>query len=267
MDALRWILLAAGVLLIIGLYVWGLRSNRRSASRPAERAARVDPPVASRSQSAPRIEPGLGAAGDAATDEPPGPGRSEEADVAPVRSGPAVRREPRIEAQAPPPTTAGLRPAARAATEGEGAEAAAPANKIIAVRIVAPPPETFAGAALREAIEQEGLVFGRYQIFHRLDPAGEPVFSLASLREPGTFDLATMEQGTFRGVAMFTVLPGPLPGADALDALIESARAIAGRLGGLLQDERGMALGVVRVGQLRESAAPYAPARAATPGG
>ena len=135
-------------------------------------------------------------------------------------------------------------------------------QQIIALRIVAPPPSVFQGGSLREALEAAGLVFGRYQIFHRLDASGQPVFSAASLREPGTFDLAGMERASFRGVALFAVLPGPLPGSDAFDALLEAARTIAGRLGGLLQDERGVALGPVRTAELRESAATFAYARA-----
>ena len=145
--------------------------------------------------------------------------------------------------------------------------AAQPAQQVIALRIVAPPAEVFEGAALRAAIEAEGLAFGRYQIFHRLDASGRTVFSLASLKEPGTFDVATMDRGSFRGVALFVVLPSPLPGGDAFDALLAAARAIAGRLGGLLQDERGVVLGPVRIGQLRAGAADFEPSRRPAPGG
>jgi cell division protein ZipA len=153
------------------------------------------------------------------------------------------------------------------ARDGEEPPAAPPAQQIIALRVVAPPAEPFDGAALRAAIEAEGFTFGRYQIFHRLDAAGRTVFSLASLKEPGTFDVATMGRASFRGVALFVVLPGPLPGGDAFDALLAAARAIAGRLGGLLQDERGVALGPVRIGQLRAAAAAIEPSRAPTPDG
>jgi cell division protein ZipA len=83
------------------------------------------------------------------------------------------------------------------------------------------------------------------------------VFSLASLKEPGTFDRETMDEASYRGVAMFAVLPGPLDGERAFDELVAAARAIAARLGGLVQDERGVALGVARAGQLREDAAAF----------
>lgn len=263
MDELRWILLAAGVLLIAGVYLWGLRSNRRSAAPESERTLRVEPVVASRPQGSARIEPGVGLGDDSVgTPESAAPITFDAAAERGVRSGAPVRREPRLEppAQSTPSVSAGDRP-------GTGGEepAAPPAHQIIALRLVAPPTGAFEGAALRAAIEAEGLVFGRYQIFHRVDASGRAVFSLASLKEPGTFDVSTMDRGSFRGVAMFVVLPGPLPGGDAFDALIATARAIAGRLGGLLQDERGVALGPVRIGQLRASAAVFEPTRATAP--
>ena len=63
-----------------------------------------------------------------------------------------------------------------------------PPQKIIAMRVNAVPPSHLDGARLKQALLAEGLEFGRYDIFHRLHPDGRPVFSVASLREPGTFD-------------------------------------------------------------------------------
>jgi cell division protein ZipA len=257
MDELRWILLGAGVALIAGVYLWGLRARRSGAASRSERAARPAPAVA------PRIEPAVGTGDDAVgTPESAAPFAFDTAEEHPPRAGVALRREPRLEPrldpslQADPPTLPPT-PAGAAA----GAEPAAPPSQlIVALRVVAPPAESFDGAALRAAIEAEGLVFGRYQVFHRLDAAGRSLFSLASLREPGSFDLATMDRAAYRGVALFAVLPGPLPGAEVFDELVATTRAIAGRLGGLLQDERGAVLGPLRSAQLRASAAAIPPA-------
>ena len=43
MSELRWILLVAGVLLIAGIYLWGVRARRRSAAPRHERMTRVEP--------------------------------------------------------------------------------------------------------------------------------------------------------------------------------------------------------------------------------
>jgi len=84
------------------------------------------------------------------------------------------------------------------------------------------------------------------------DKSGRPVVSLASLREPGTFDPATMAGAAYAGVALFSVLPGPVPAQQAFEELLAVGRSFAGRLGGNLQDERGAPLSMQRVAQLRE---------------
>ena len=138
-------------------------------------------------------------------------------------------------------------------------------QKIVAVRVVAAAGSQFTGSQLLDALGTDGFTFGRYQIFHRLDDAGRPVVSLASLKEPGTFDPESMPDAQFRGVALFTVMPGPLPGVRAFDELIVTARALAATLGGQLQDERGSPLSLVRIGHLREEVAEFERARGAAP--
>jgi cell division protein ZipA len=140
-----------------------------------------------------------------------------------------------------------------------------PPQKILALRIAAPASSPFDGRSLREAIAAEGLEFGRYKVFHRLHADGQAVFSLASLKEPGTFDPAAMDGLSYRGVAMFAVLPGPVAPAQALEQLLEAARGIAERLGGVLQDDRGAPLSVARIDQLRAELATVGRSRPAAP--
>jgi cell division protein ZipA len=141
-----------------------------------------------------------------------------------------------------------------------------PAQRIVALRIIAAGGGVFEGAQLIEALATDGFVFGRYQIFHRLDESGRPIVSLASLKEPGTFDPDNMPGMDFRGIALFTVLPGSLPALRAFDELIVTARALAATLGGQLQDERGAPLSLARIGQLREDVAGFERARDTAPG-
>ncbi len=275
-EDLRWILLVAGVLLIAGVYLWGLRARRRSAAPAHERAVRSEAPVQGRAAVAtmPRREPGLepesgsnepGRAMPASGPEPLPVIEVDREEVALARQAQAGRREPRIDA---PPTASS--PARARAADAAGAPSPAvrpPApQKIVALRITAPAATPFDGRALREAVQAERLEFGRYQVFHRLHADGEPVFSLASLKEPGTFDPATMDGASYRGVAMFAILPGPLPAAQAFDVLVEAAGALAGRLGGLLQDERGAALSMARLEQLRAELVAFERARSPAAG-
>lgn len=295
MDQLRWILLAAGALLVAGIYVWGLRARRRSAAPEHERAGRVEPArTVTLVAEEPRAEPRLDSQDDAAEPvqppvpetrdrpavrRPAGPVRREprleadgEADsgAAPAAARSEPRSEPRIEPRIEPrsePRIETGRETAEAtkreppAASGRGAAPRAAAQKIVALRLVAPPGEQFEGARLLETLGASGFAFGRYQIFHRLDPAGRPLVSLASLREPGTFDPQRMPELSFRGVVLFAVIPGPLPAGRAFDELIATSRDLAAKLGAQLQDEHGGPLSVQRIGQLRSEVADYERAR------
>lgn len=284
MQELRWILLAAGIALIVALYVLGVRARRRSAAPGLGRATRVEAPPLSGIES-PRIEPRVDVADDAALDfEAPATAIDEvpivDFEVEPepepaAASSEAHRRAPIPEVNRPDPipavhrrepTFAAPADAPRPAPPPRDASAPRQRQKIIALRVTAPAPERFEGAFLEEALRAEGFAFGRFGIFHRLDAAGRPILSLASLLEPGTFDPATMARCSYPGVALFAVLPGPVSAPQALEELVESGRYLAERLGGSLLDDRGAALSVQRIGQLREEVLDFERGHAASRG-
>ncbi|MBP9590994.1 MAG: hypothetical protein KBE42_02930 [Steroidobacteraceae bacterium] len=283
MQELRWILLAAGIALIVALYVLGVRARRRSAAPGLGRATRVEAPPLSGIES-PRIEPRVDVADDAALDfEAPATAIDEvpivdfevEPEPEPAAASEAHRREPIPEVHRPDPipavhrrepTFAAPADAPRPAPPPRDASAPRQRQKIIALRVTAPAPERFEGAFLEEALRAEGFAFGRFGIFHRLDAAGRPILSLASLLEPGTFDPATMARCSYPGVALFAVLPGPVSAPQALEELVESGRYLAERLGGSLLDDRGAALSVQRIGQLREEVLDFERGHAASRG-
>ena len=285
MNELRWILLTAGLLLIAGIYAWGLRTRRRAAAPEHERMARVEPARTVPVVAEPAEDEPEGAVDDALIEATERPGVEEfedfEEDTAPRRATGTTRREPRIEPSFdsrydPGVTTSRVEPRFEPepvpAAEPVRAERQAPAaepprksqqQKIVAVRVVAATGSQFAGDRLLDALQADGFSFGRYQIFHRLDDSGRPLVSLASLKEPGTFDPDAMPGSQFRGVALFAVMPGPLPALRAFDELIVTARALAATLGGQLQDERGGPLTLQRIGHLREEVAEFERARGA----
>jgi len=123
---------------------------------------------------------------------------------------------------------------------------------IVALRLVAPQPERFAGRSLRQALAAEGFVLGRFAIFHKPDEEQRAVLSAASLSRPGTFDVETMDSQHYGGLSLFAVLPGPKPPPQAFDELIVTARNLNERLCGILQDEQGSPLTPARIALLRE---------------
>jgi cell division protein ZipA len=125
-------------------------------------------------------------------------------------------------------------------------------RRIVALRLVAPQPERFAGRSVRQALTAEGFVLGRFAIFHKPDEEQRAVLSAASLTRPGTFDVETMDSQHYGGLSLFAVLPGPKPPPQAFDELIVTARNLNERLRGILQDEQGGPLTPARIALLRE---------------
>jgi len=302
MTELRWILLAAGLVLIAGIYAWGMRARSRAGradeaeTRPAvftggasgferpepsvaaddpetEEERRLSVPAASR-----RIEPSLTIDDDGGDTTPREPGAriDFEDDVTTLpglgaRREPTVsmhgelvsggRAEPTLRPRATPPAVepevaiAATRPAPVAHESPPAPTEAKPQKapqRIFALRVTAQAAERFDGLALLEALRAESLTHGRYDIFHRLHTDGRPVFSVASLKEPGRFDLQTMPATQYPGVALFAVMPGPVSAAEAFDEMLFTARALATHLTGTIGDERGVPLTAARVAAFRE---------------
>jgi cell division protein ZipA len=138
------------------------------------------------------------------------------------------------------------------ATESPSAETPPRHQRIIAVRLLGRDNQRIEGAVLKAALGSEGLEFGRYSIYHRIVDGGRPLYSVASLVEPGSFDPNLMESLRFPGISMFAVFPGPLPAPQCFDELLSTARRLADRLGATLQDDSGSSLTGQRVLSIRE---------------
>lgn len=267
MNELRWILLVAGALLIVGIYVWGVRARGRGAPgletsrRPAsfghdeagsrtDEAAGRDGPQSFEAETTPpanarRLEPSITLDDDiesvpaierreptfAARADSAAPLRVEttggraEPTLAPRAEVAFEARRPEMVAPAhatpsPPPTRA-----AEPVVAPDPAKPKRPPQKIFAVRVSANGATRMPGERVLAALQEEGLRFGRYQIFHRLHDDGRPVFSVASLKDPGTFDPQAMPGIEYPGVLVFAVLPGPVGAGEAFDEMLFTARA------------------------------------------
>ncbi|SFC93390.1 cell division protein ZipA [Thiohalospira halophila DSM 15071] len=162
--------------------------------------------------------------------------------VAPHRRSAAPEPEPESE---PEPEPEGERPPR---PPGED-------DLILALFVTAPEGSAFPGSALATALGEAGLRFGSMEIFHWYHAGGgageEPVFSVASMVEPGTLEKLDETFAT-PGLAFFCQLPGPRPGMESLEAMLAAARRVAYDLGGELLDERRSTLTDQTVGHLRD---------------
>ncbi|HWY95131.1 MAG TPA: cell division protein ZipA C-terminal FtsZ-binding domain-containing protein [Steroidobacteraceae bacterium] len=277
---LRWILLCLSLPLLAGIWWW---TARRAGQIPGNSELReptpsVDPPRHADSSGDLPAEPApqprdwgvppfeplnirtaefdhvpvLDAPMTAGTDPAPTPGSVRATAPAPAR------------APTPPPpmrpmfTTGPISEQSdRAAAAPPQAPNAAELQRIVTIRVCTVGEARWSGSQLMAALELHGLAFGRYQVFHRKHADGRSLFCVASLIEPGTFDIAEMADQEYRGVTLFAVLPGPIKPIETMDELLGTARGLAEELSGMVQDAKGMPLSPQRAAALREDIARF----------
>jgi FtsZ-interacting cell division protein ZipA len=287
MSDLRWILLAAGVVFLIVLTAWESRRSRLARAAALDRAramADVLPFEQTAGISEAGSEPELGAltgkdveldaagrAGDEVflidaevamqADDAQEVIRADRAErvAAPQRPGVAVDLEATDEALLPVgPHRDGdaevpLGPR-EAPIPGELSVEWPPEEqrRIVSVRIVSTAEQRLSGRTTRQALAACGFVHGPYRIFHQPDSEGHALLSCASLSKPGVFDPASMDYQRYSGLSLFTVLPGTLPVAEAVDHLLNTALELAERLQARMLDDEGRALDAARIAELRD---------------
>ena len=222
MPELRWILLLVGIGVIAGIYLW----HRRSTSDSVRTAPRVTEPtvtdqglasVSNSIQTGSAIEPHLS--------EPLAiiPEAAPEESVATPASKPINETEPKKE-------------------------------KIISLRIATRANDQLLGVEVVNALMQCGLEHGQYKIFHQFSDGDkrELMFSVASLVEPGSFDLDALEEMNLPGLSVFMILPGPTDGVSAFREMLAVSRRLAEKLNCELLDDTGSTLSAQAASYLRE---------------
>jgi cell division protein ZipA len=262
---LRWILLGLSIVLLAGIWWWGRRRSAQSPGNAELREPALEPQ---------RPEPAISAVG--SEHEPMQPARewgvppfeplnirTTDYDRVPILDAPMmVNADPLpapVNVSAPviaPPTgrvpTLAPEPIDRSTAAPVHTANSSERQKIVTIRVCAAGDERWSGAALLAAFELHGLAYGRYQVFHRRHVDGRSLFCVASLVEPGTFDVARMATEEFRGVTLFAVLPGPVEPLETIDELLAAARGLALELSGMVQDGKGLPLSPQRAAALRE---------------
>jgi cell division protein ZipA len=238
MSELRWILLAVGLLIVAYAYWRGRREHQRR-ERATER--RIEP-VVGREPPAPepivggRTEPRLGIVTPRVTEPARVPGPAANADT--------------------PPAHDEIEPAPANPAEQKGAPTAAPATKIVALRIARRDGTRIPGTMVLGALAAEGLEFGEHNIFHREVPApggGRHVlFSVANMVKPGELDPMRAGHEDFPGLTIFMMLPGPRPGGRLLSEMLSAARRIATALDADVLDDHGSTLSRQTADHLRD---------------
>ena len=128
-----------------------------------------------------------------------------------------------------------------AARQGAGKDATGQADTAVGARIIslfisAPEGIDFSADEIFQAAGECGLMFGELDIFHHHGSGAEkmvrPLFSVADMYEPGSFDPDNTESRRTRGLTLFMCLPTPVEDARAFELMLDSARKLADLLGG-----------------------------------
>lgn len=265
MENLRWILIFAGVAILVLLYLSGRQSSssrrqendlNRSARKSGSASEPLDPLLGDDAFAEP-----LNEFDDVGMDDPlerPGgqnPPKKRLAQSEAVQSGLggisskieafgsklSPRRKARVAASEPADT---------------GAADKAYASKIVTLHVVSPEGQLMNGALLLEQFEQRGYHYGDMNIFHSMHD-GKTVFSVAKLVVPGTFDINDMDSFQTPGISLILQLPGPVPADVAFEVLLSEAHEIADALGATVLDADRSTLSKQTVQHMREGIYEY----------
>ena len=128
-------------------------------------------------------------------------------------------------------------------------------DKIVTLYIAAKAGQVLRGPDIVVAAEKAGLTYGHMNVFHRLvesHPERGPIFSVANIRKPGSFEMGEIQALETPAIAFFLTLPAPVSALDAWDAMLPAAQRMAELLDGVVLDESRNALGRQRIAGLRD---------------
>jgi cell division protein ZipA len=109
-------------------------------------------------------------------------------------------------------------------------------EQVISLYVMSSPDNPFSGGAILDAVNEVGLEYGEMQIFHHFGigevPLDRPIFSMADMFKPGSFDLDSIESHQTKGLSLFMCLPLPIDGLIVFELMLNTSERLAEILGG-----------------------------------
>jgi len=209
-ESLRWILLAAGAVFVVVIYIIGRSRRRRNHSMVDDMEEEL-PEFTARSLD--DVDEGVGEVRIVS---------SGDADISDEDLSGFAADDERLEQE-------------ENTSDIKQADTTLP-NDIIVLYILAKPNLQLAGAQLNSAAQAMGLSFGDMNIFHYTKD-GRNVFSLANMLEPGSFDANTIHDINTTGLTVFMRIQGDDP-LDDLTEMLQRSYQLAGLLDARLCNHR-----------------------------
>ncbi len=279
MEYFRWILLVAGLLLIIYMFISGRRKNKESSYINTKGKEDSDPLFTDRRAQRNDIRSGGDTELDSTVDpydvlaineDMEGINLNEDMDFfTPLDDMSRVTPVPE-----PPPKllasitekieafSAKLTPKRKARIDASAARSSnnqilqPDEEKILSLCVTAAEGDYLDGAEMYAIFMQRGYDFGEMGIFHSRYK-GKSIFSVANMLEPGSFDVATIESMQTPGITLFLQLPGPIAADVLFEVLVSEASDIARALGASVRDNRRSNLTKQTIQHMREDVYQY----------
>jgi cell division protein ZipA len=239
-EELRTVLTVIGVLLIGGIFghgIWSIRKNKEQL-QDYKKADRNEPGFGGKSPD----KEGLDLHGVGKPQAKGGetkPERSDPVINVPEVDEPSQQIEPTLESVEPeiktPEPQAKAKPKVNARTPAEPAKP----SEVLIIHVSMPDNQTISGASLLPQLVSMGFKFGEMDIFHRHENSagtGPILFSLASMYNPGTFDIDNMEQLATKGLSLFMSLPGEGEALQNFNMMHNAAKKVSEEFGGQILD-------------------------------
>ncbi len=227
MESLRWILLAAGILFVLLIYILGRSRRRRNHSMVDE--LEDDLPEFS-AQNLDNLDEGVGEVR-IITGAGSGAGFNvDEEDIAAVNTSTENDQLDDELNKAPENITA----------EDDATSRSNNPSDIIVLYILPKGDQYLIGSQINSSAQAMGLTFAEMNIFH-FKRNGRNVFGLANMLEPGSFDANTIHDLKTTGLTVFMQIQGDDP-LDDLTEMLQRSYQLAGLLDARLCNHKREAL-------------------------
>ena len=131
-------------------------------------------------------------------------------------------------------------------------------DDILVLYITSPSHISFNGLSISKAADEVGMVYGHMNIFHHFGPgklhSGQPLFSLANMHEPGSFDLGRMADLKTKGLAVFMYSPASIDASVVFELFLNTTQRLSSLLGGTVRTADNDVLTNTAIRALREKA-------------
>lgn len=257
MNELRILLLIFGGCIVAGIYIWGTMKGRKQQRQQTVRdpLPKEDvPELRVTGKSTPEIDYSSALAG---LQQSLSSARRSAPEQAVLRTGDdalqsAVNKDKPFSSGAPGTAEKQSSPE----PGGSDDEGAVP-QRIIIFHIIPRARERLEGSAIMQAVVELELLPGEMRIFHHYGigemKMDKPLFSLANMIEPGSFELDRMDAFSTPGLVMFMCLPCAIDAQVVFELMLNTAQRLAEMLSADVCDETRRLLGDEKVESIRKT--------------